>query len=449
MASYCYYDSTGNLLEFITQAPQRNGDDGDKVYVHIEGLTPTVLQMYWKNSAGTTGNTNITSTLTTAQVPYDQYRDLEYFQYYTDYTFYVFTAPTSVAGLFTMTPYADTKAFDPYNVTVQDNTIALDSSMTSSNYAYLLSQVKQGVVEIDAGAGMSASRSVDTVTVGLDSDLAANLTTGAVTAVNVTSTTAGVRFPVTYTDMISGDASVKYCDIPVASPTSAGIITAWQYGYMSHEYHTGTPTVNYAATDATVTQGTEIPSNGGTSAVSWTIRAATSSTAGIMTATEYKSLSSYNYALSGMSTTYTTTDASLVVPYIVPTTGVTANQNVMINGATTTTAGLMSAADKSFIRDIPNRYQAKIGTPVNKVAIASNYFTKKALAGDLYEYSYALPTPLATTAFGFPAVWAVRGGEYVATGQGYYTTGLLVLTFPVDFTLSPSIMFLFDYWYNS
>lgn len=243
MASYCYYDSTGNLLEFITQAPQRNGDDGDKVYVHIEGLTPTVLQMYWKNSAGTTGNTNITSTLTTAQVPYDQYRDLEYFQYYTDYTFYVFTAPTSVAGLFTMTPYADTKAFDPYNVTVQDNTIALDSSMTASNYAYLLSQVKQGV----------------------------------------------------------------------------------------------------------------------------------------------------------------------------------------------------------------SSCQAKIGTPVKQVAFASDRFTKKSLAGDLYEYSYALPAPLATNAFGFPAVWAIQGGEYAATGQGYYnrSTNLLVLTFPVNFTLSSSITFLFDYWYNS
>ena len=88
---------------------------------------------------------------------------------------------------------------------------------------------------------------------------------------------------------------------------------------------------------------------------------------------------------------------------------------------------------------------------VKQFTIASNYFTKKYLAGDLYEYSYTLPTALATYAFGFPAVWAIQGGEYVATGQGYYNrfTNLLVLTFPVDFTLSSSITFLFDYWYNS
>ena len=156
MASYCYYDSTGTLREFVNTAASRKGDDGNVMYFYFEGAVPVSggVKIFCKRADGTSffyaGLTAVT-----VQVPYDKYRDLHYFSYYTDFTCYMLTLDSgalSVPGLLTLTPSvttqvtgADTtvtKSYGVYTVMVEDNGVAFDESMSLSNFYYLLSLIQ-------------------------------------------------------------------------------------------------------------------------------------------------------------------------------------------------------------------------------------------------------------------------------------------------------------------
>jgi hypothetical protein len=155
MASYCYYDSSGVLKEFVNTIVSRKGDDGNVVYFYFDSVTPVNngVKIFWKRSDGY-GSFYAGLATATVQVPYDKNRTLKYFSYYTDYVCYKLTLGVealALSGLLILTPNittqvtdentTKTKSYGVYNVTVEDNNVALDESMSLSNFYYLLSLI--------------------------------------------------------------------------------------------------------------------------------------------------------------------------------------------------------------------------------------------------------------------------------------------------------------------
>ena len=150
---YLYYDSNGNLQEQINDSAIIEGETCNTIYCYFDGVDLSGKRFYLtlKKPDGTFVSTKA-GTIVTGQIPYNAKRDLRYFAYYTDYSFveFSFTADTDfdVAGLYVGNPQisgTDVDFFNPITFIVATNNITANVGITSSQYAFLLSQVQGNV----------------------------------------------------------------------------------------------------------------------------------------------------------------------------------------------------------------------------------------------------------------------------------------------------------------
>lgn len=154
---YLYFNENGILKETINDSALRKGNaNANIIYCYFEGdpqissvvfnITPNGFEepiiLNQDSDSPIEANENNPECF----VPYDSERKLKYFKYFTPYKFYkcTLTAETlSVAGLWLMTIQAinsdqEVVAMGEYVGMVEDNNIIADTTITYSQYMYLL-----------------------------------------------------------------------------------------------------------------------------------------------------------------------------------------------------------------------------------------------------------------------------------------------------------------------
>lgn len=147
---YLYFDNNGILREIVDDIATRKGSaEVNKIYIYLEGYTPRSEWITYENSDGTKSNELVIDTIVNKTIPYNKYRDLKFFKDFQEYTFYVATIPSSVLSISGLTKANVRVALQDNSFltlglivfTIEDSVVAIDSTITESQYLYLLSLI--------------------------------------------------------------------------------------------------------------------------------------------------------------------------------------------------------------------------------------------------------------------------------------------------------------------
>lgn len=151
---YLYFNENGILKEIINDKALRKGNaNANVIYAYFQGdpeittLTFNITPNGYQEAIIL--NQDGDSPISGLEIPYDSERKLKYFKYFTPYKFYkcTLTAETlASSGLWLMTLLAinsdqEQVAQGTYVGMVEDNNLAVDSTITYSQYSFLLGLV--------------------------------------------------------------------------------------------------------------------------------------------------------------------------------------------------------------------------------------------------------------------------------------------------------------------
>lgn len=179
---YLYYDGQGSLLEFINDKSlqQYNASSYNTLYLYVDngqndGNLPSTFSgiNYWferisgtpiaygdilpstaANEQATSIDGGSVTTITTGQIPFDRKRDLKYFVYGKTYQFYALTLPAEVlntSGVYAMSAQVLqnetlSMVLGPAVFTIKKSALLPTSTITVSQYQYLIAQTRKGSV---------------------------------------------------------------------------------------------------------------------------------------------------------------------------------------------------------------------------------------------------------------------------------------------------------------